>query len=269
MNNTNRQISRPTVLTQRMAAKYTKSKEVVIPTAYKAIGAEAFQKNGIESIKFPPGLKEIGKNAFRFSRNIKKVELPNSIIRIGNGCFADCQNLRSVNLSDRLETIPEEAFYADRMLKTVQFTEKSQVSKIKRNAFYECSKMDHIQLPSGVKEIEEQAFYRCKNLKTICFPKGLKVIGMDAFSFCGIEKLELPDKCTQLREVKIPESVRTIERGVFHGCNRLKVLEFRHDPDFIGEELINKSTRIRCYQGSKVDEYCQKQGYTVEYIEKQ
>lgn len=115
-------------------------------------------------------------------------------------------------------------------------------------------------------------------MKTICFPKGLKVIGMNAFYFCGMEKLELPDtletidvkaffKCIQLQEVKIPVSVRSIERGAFHGCNRLKILEFRHDPDFIGEELINKSTRIRCYQGSKVDAYCQEHDYITEYIE--
>lgn len=64
MNTTNRQIKKPTVLTQRAAAKYTKAKEVVIPAAYKAIGAEAFQKNGIDNIKFPAGLKEIGKMLF-------------------------------------------------------------------------------------------------------------------------------------------------------------------------------------------------------------
>ena len=64
MNTTNRQIKKPTVLTQRAAAKYTKAKEVVIPAGYKAIGAEAFQKNGIDNIKFPAGLKEIGKMLF-------------------------------------------------------------------------------------------------------------------------------------------------------------------------------------------------------------
>ena len=64
MTTTNRQIKKPTVLTQRMAAKYTKAKEVVIPAGYKAIGAEAFQKNGIDNIKFPAGLKEIGKMLF-------------------------------------------------------------------------------------------------------------------------------------------------------------------------------------------------------------
>ena len=100
---------------------------------------------------------------------------------------------------------------------------------------------------------------------------------MNAFYFCGMEKLELPDtletidvkaffKCTQLQEVKIPVSVRSIERGAFHGCNRLKILEFRHDPDFIGPWIINRSCTIRCYKGSKVDAYSQENGFQVEYL---
>ena len=42
----------------------------------------------------------------------------------------------------------------------------------------------------------------------------------------------------------------------FHGCSRLKVLEIRHNPEYIGEWIINRAARIRCYQGSKVDKYC-------------
>lgn len=66
---------------------------------------------------------------------------------------------------------------------------------------------------------------------------------------------------------KLPESIRRIEKWVFHGCARLQVLEIRHDPEYIGEWIINKAARIRCYRGSKVDAYCQESGFTVEYIE--
>ena len=52
-----------------------------------------------------------------------------------------------------------------------------------------------------------------------------------------------------------------------HGCARLQVLEIRHDPEYIGEWIINKAARIRCYRGSKVAAYCQESGFTVEYIE--
>ena len=47
----------------------------------------------------------------------------------------------------------------------------------------------------------------------------------------------------------------------------LQVLEIRHDPEYIGEWIINKAARIRCYRGSKVAAYCQESGFTVEYIE--
>ena len=44
------------------------------------------------------------------------------------------------------------------------------------------------------------------------------------------------------------------------------VLEIRHDPEYIGPWIINKAAKIRCYQGSKVDVYCQESGFEVEYL---
>ena len=138
--------------------------------------------------------------------------------------------------------------------------------------------LKEILLPPKVTEIEDRAFYRCKDLKSVHFPEGLKRIGREAFYFCSMETLELPEsveildekaffKCTWLTEVCLPVHIRRIEKWVFHGCNRLKVLEIRHDPEYIGEWIINRAARIRCYQGSKVDKYCQESGFTVEYID--
>ena len=121
------------------------------------------------------------------------------------------------------------------------------------------------------------AFYRCKKLKNIYFPSGLKSIGSQAFYFCALENLELPDsleyldesaffKCCQLTYVRLPESVKYIGKWVFHGCSRLKVLEIRHDPEYIGPWIINRAAAIRCYRGSKVDRYCQGNGFTTEYL---
>ena len=133
-------------------------------------------------------------------------------------------------------------------------------------------------MPPKVTEIEDRAFYRCKDLKSVHFPEGLKRIGREAFYFCSMETLELLEsveildekaffKCTWLTEVCLPVHIRRIEKWVFHGCNRLKVLEIRHDPEHIGKWIINRAARIRCYQGSKVDNYCQESGFTVEYID--
>lgn len=61
-------------------------------------------------------------------------------------------------------------------------------------------------------------------------------------------------------------NVRYLGKWIFHGCNRLQYLEIRHDPEFIGEWIINKAATIRCYKGSKVDRYCQQSGFKVEYF---
>ena len=149
---------------------------------------------------------------------------------------------------------------------------------IGQDAFWGCSSLSSVRLPGQLQIIRPRAFYRCKELKTVHFPPSLKQIGNYAFYFCGIDSLELPDsleyigeaaffKCNHLVSVTLPPSVRRIEKWVFHGCNRLKYLEIRHDPEYIGEWIINKAATIRCYKGSRVDRYCQESGFHTEYLE--
>ena len=48
--------------------------------------------------------------------------------------------------------------------------------------------------------------------------------------------------------------------------HRMKVLEIDHDPDYLGEHIVNRSTVIRCHRGSAVDAYCREYGYQTEYL---
>lgn len=267
------------VLTRRNAVGYMQEKTVKIPVEYRKIGAEAFKSNiKMEKLMLHNGMLELGTDAFRYNRCVREAQLPHSIRQIGKGCFADCPALRMAYIPNSLEYIPEDLFKEDRRLRKVLFTKTNQTREIKKNAFYECSSLEGILLPPKLRIIGEGAFYRCKSLKHVRFPEGLKCIGKDAFYFCGLEELELPEslevleeraffKCTYLTEVRLPTNIRRIEKWVFHGCSRLQVLEIRHDPEYIGEWIINKAARIRCYKGSKVDVYCQEAGFTVEYIE--
>ena len=67
-------------------------------------------------------------------------------------------------------------------------------------------------------------------------------------------------------EVSIPEKYQIIAAEAFKGNPKMKSLEIRHDPEYIGPWNINKAAKIRCYQGSKVDAYCQESGFEVEYL---
>ena len=108
-------------------------------------------------------------------------------------------------------------------------------------------------------------------------PASLTEIGEKAFSTCGLVHIKLPDGLEYLGDsaffhnkhltsVYIPSSVRHLGRYVFHGCNRLKVIELRHDPEYIGPWIINKATTVRCYKGSAVDAYCRRNDFKTEYL---
>ena len=196
---------------------------------------------------------------------------------MGSNVFSQCNSLKKVILPQALSSIPRAAFQENRKLGCVIFPHDSQISRIRSEAFSQCTSLESLQLSSALTLIEDRAFYRCKNLRSVDFPEGLKRIGKEAFYFCAIEELHLPQslefldesaffKCMNLTYVCLPTNIHYIGKWVFHGCNRMRYLEIRHDPDFIGPWIINRACTIRCYKGSKVDEYCKEFDFKVEYL---
>ena len=191
--------------------------------------------------------------------------------------FADCQNLTTATLPASLPTLSRDVFKADRKLTSVSFYGDDGMRVIQPNAFCECTSLTDIALPDTVTEIGSRAFSRCKSLSSLHLPASIRKISVQAFYFCAFPELELSEslevlgdsaffKCVNLAWIRLPENVRYIGKWAFHGCNRLQYLEVRHDPEFIGEWIINRATTVRCYQGSKMDRYCRENGFQVEYL---
>lgn len=266
------------VITRRTAFQYAQV-DTRIPFYVESIAAEAFQKRGvIQTIQFPSALSHIGARAFRSCNSLKGLSLPETMSEIGSAAFADCSSMRRATIPASVDELPRDLFSENIKLSTVEFHGKDRLQMIHKNAFFRCQSLTSLVLPETVTEIGDRAFYRCKSMDQIYLPERLKIIGEEAFYFCGIQTLQLPDslevldqsaffKCNNLEYVCLPRNVRYIGKWVFHGCNRLKVLEIRHDPEFIGEWIINRAATIRCYRGSKVDKYCQESGFNVEYLD--
>lgn len=204
--------------------------------------------------------------------------MPDHIAQIGPGAFSKCASLQQANIPGSLTDLPQGLFQENRKLHTVHFHPDCQIPTIRKNTFGDCKSLTSLVLPDSITNIEDRAFYRCRSLDSVYFPEGLKRIGGQAFYSCNFTSLELPAslevledsaffKCTQLKYVRLPENVHYIGKWVFHGCNRLKVLEIRHDPEFIGDWIINRAATIRCYRNSKVDQYCQEAGFKTEYLD--
>lgn len=230
--------------------------EVNLPLQCVIIGKQAFEGCQFQKeVRFPEGLKMIGERAFAENHRIRRVHIPKSVVRIGKGCYGECNHLISAD-----------------------FDAESPIKVIPESLFDSCVRLEIVQLPPQTEIIRQRAFYRCKELKKLEFPETLREVEREAFYFCSLEELHLPDtmerigdsaffRCKMLREVKIPKSVKYIGRWAFHGCSRLEVVEILHEPDYIGEWITNKSCRIRCRAGGKVDQYCEEFGLMREYVQ--
>ena len=101
------------------------------------------------------------------------------------------------------------------------------------SAFYYCSGLTSITIPSSVTLIGSSAFYYCSGLTSITIPSSVTSIGGDAFSIChGLTSITIPSsvtsigagafrQCWRLTFVSIPNSVTSIGEGAFSGCSGL------------------------------------------------
>ena len=108
--------------------------------------------------------------------------------------------------------------------------------KIGDNAFFGCSRLTSLTLPSGVTEIGFGAFYGCSGLTSITLPSGVTKIGDFAFYGCsGLTSLTLPSGlteignyafygCSGLTSLILPSGVTRIGDSTFYGCSGLTSL---------------------------------------------
>ena len=117
------------------------------------------------------------------------------------------------------------------------------VTEINDLAFYECSGMTSLCIPSSIRTIKQTAFIGCVNLATITVDEGCQ--SFDSRDNCnaiiekstnclivGCKSSFIPSGvtsigknafagCKGLASIFIPNSVTSIDEGAFYGCNGL------------------------------------------------
>ena len=190
--------------------------EIVIPDEYEGVPVTKiadFSATNLEyvtEITIGKNVREISDWAFGNSKKVTKIEVDDN-----NPYLCDVEGVvYTKDMKVLLFYPPQKGVVTDKdengnEVKYASYEIPEGVESIRSKAFYKCSDLKEIRLPSTIKTIEEKAFFLC-DPKEIVLPDGLETIGKDAFGFCS-----------SLKEVTVPASVTRIDDYAFYSCTSL------------------------------------------------
>ena len=111
----------------------------------------AFDGTGIENLKLPPNLKEIGIRSFVNCEKLKSLEIPQSLMSIGDYAFADCPQLESIVVRKGYLSINANIFSEETYQKATLYVPKGRARIYKNSAGWENFKsIEEIDMPDVI-----------------------------------------------------------------------------------------------------------------------
>ncbi len=214
------------------------SGKVQLSNTTKIIAGGAFYGNTkITAIYFPKQVQSIGAAALKGCTGLQKVSFPSKITHLAAEIFSGCKNLEEIFVTEHTDNccLPKWDFIGER-------------------AFYQCSKLNKIQLEQTL-AIGKEAFYGCIALQNgavnptlrvgegaftntaftkrlengLCVVGNLVVSGMDCLGevhipngILGISPYAFAANRT-VSNVIFPETLQWIGEGAFFGCSHLQL----------------------------------------------
>ena len=209
----------------------------------KFIGSSSFRDcSSLASIIIPDSICSIDYYAFPDGTSLDGFH-QNGAIYLGNNknkclCLLKTENksIETINIADGCKIICPSAFYGCSPLRHVDIP--STMSFIGGCAFYACSNLASITIPNGVGVIDDGAFYGCSSLLDVSIADSVKIMGYGAFSRCSsLGSIAIPkdvtsigdsafDSCLSLISVVIPDNVGQLGRNAFTDCSSLESVVF-------------------------------------------
>ena len=104
---------------------------------------------------------------------------------------------------------------------------------IDASAFFGCTALTTVQIPSTLVNIGVKAFYSCKSLANISFNEGLVSVGDAAFY-----------DCRSLTALNLPDSLQTIGNNAFESLQSLKTLSIGKATSSIGSRAFSYAPQL-------------------------
>lgn len=224
-----------------------KLEQLVIPSTVRSIDAGAFHGcSALNKINIPQGIKSLADGVLSNS-GIKTLDIPSSVNYIGERAFSKCKSLLSINLPDGLTLLNYGLFEECEQLSDIQIP--STVTTIKEDAFSDCKALKTITLPASLSTLENEPysgsgiFSGCSALKSILVEAGNKYFESDGTALYNKTKDTLICFPRGVTDVVVPQSVKTIGRKAFFGCDSLQNIMF---DDGVSDLVIEERAFEKC-----------------------
>lgn len=215
--------------------------------------------NGVGSIRFDKGLRQVGNQAFYNRTTLVSVILPEGVEEVGESVFDNCLRLENVYLPQTVKKIGEYPFKNCRKLKGLSLPKD--ITTIPSGLLYGCTSVDSLIMPESVTEIGKQVFYECSNIKTIVLPKSYagRIEG-EMFAKCTkLEAIDLPEgityiapsafsECSKLKSIILPPGLSKIEYDTFYGCTSLASVKVPEDLIEIGHQAFMRCSSLSTFE---------------------
>ena len=232
----------------------TNLESIILPDNVTSIGSSAFRGSGLKTIYIPANLTSINPDAFyactalstiTASEECKNFKVVDNVLYSKDGTklvmYVDKTTESAFTVPASVTEIGTYAF-CQAKITALSFESDSTLKTIGYNAFYGCSKLTSVSIPSGVTTIGEEAFDECSLLASVTIPDTVTEIGVNAFH-----------NCPSLTKVKIPKTVTEIGKSAFGYVGT-------------GGGTVEDFT-IECYTNSAADKYATANGFNISYID--
>ncbi len=188
-------------------------KQVTLPDNLKTLPISTFEGcSSLEEVRFGSGLETIGSWAFKGCSSLQGASMPASLKTIQEGAFSGCSGMVEVTLNDGLETIGAVAFDG------AAFGKKELTGIVNGT----------LRIPGSVRSIGGAAFRNSAYLETVTFENGTEELVMDS-SYDYSSSNGAFKNCNSLKQVTLPDNLKTLPQNTFEGCSSLEKAEFGSD----------------------------------------
>ena len=205
-------------------ALYTKDKETMI---YCSIKGEE------DTFIVPDTVKVICKHTFFLCDRFRKIVLPESLEKMENNPFSGCSKLELENHS-KAYYIQDDVIYNGFKTSVI-----GTLNKITSDRLILLEGIKTIVFPESLIDIGYNPFVGCSNIRFESHSPRFKVIEDVLYNFDESKIICYP-AWKAVGHIKLKESVITLERGAFSGCDKMTALDLHN------VNIVNKSCFTNC-----------------------